>query len=171
MADPITQSLYSKEVSKEVSKKEAATAFSVTPRESNEPPDDVDPEPVVPRDIKLMPRRSDPEERWRCLGAGHEDDTEPHTLKFTKITIRSDCQLRVVAELVCQAAMIHDEHWQGDWWTLAAWLDDKISVHEIILPVIRRMASRPGFTGVGRLAYFDGRIRETWQNSNVVRFG
>ena len=159
------------EVSKEVREKESATCLFVTPRESDEPPADPKPEPVVPRDIKLMPKRSDPEECWRWLGAKHEDDTDPHTLKFTKITIRNGSQLKVVAELVCQAAMIHDEHWQGDWWTLAAWLDDEIGVHETILPTIRRMVSRPGFEPKARLAYFDARIREARQKSNVVRFG
>lgn len=116
------------------------------------------PEPVIPHDIRLMPRRSDPEGQWRWMGAKHED--EMIGVRFEKMTMRNGSQLRAVSELVCQAALIHDENWRGDWWTVAAWLDAGIDPINTIIPAIRSATSWDGFVTKDRLAWFDKRVRE-----------
>ena len=158
MADPITQSLYSKEVSKEVKEKAVATCFLETPRES------------VPNLVNLsnMPARNAPIEQWMHLGANgtsrernHDGVTHP---------VRNGEYVDVLVELCCKAAKINEVHWKGDWRPILAWLDAGIDGH-VIVDVITKIASRPAYPKCGSFMYFDARIRETWQNSNVVRFG
>lgn len=151
-----------------LSKKEAATSdFVQTPREeaapvpgpSCEPESPPRPEPVIPRDPRKMPKRSDPENLWRWMGACHEDEMDPVTMKHTKFTMRNGSQLRTVVENVCQAARIDNEHWRGDWWTVTTWLDAGIEPGTITR-AIGKCFSRPGFTPKETLAYFDRPVRE-----------
>lgn len=114
----------------------------------------------VPRDIRVMPRRSDPEHLWLALGDGHEVEADQATGRPVRRTCRNGWQLLVLAELVCQAALIHDERWRGDWWTLTTWLDEGIDPHAVILPTIKRCAARAKGGAIGRLSYFDKAVRE-----------
>lgn len=64
------------------------------------------------------------------------------------------------ARLVTEAAGINDANWRGDWRPLIGWLNDKLDLHEAILPAVRRVAERPGYVVPRSLAYFDQAVRE-----------
>lgn len=50
--------------------------------------------------------------------------------------------------------------WRGEWSPLVGWLRDGIDDdHDVIVPTIRRVASRPGYQPPGSLAFFDKAIR------------
>ena len=68
--------------------------------------------------------------------------------------------LDFAAGKVLEAAGINDANWRGDWRPLVAWLNEKLDLHEAILPAIRRVAERPGYAVPRSLAYFDAAVRE-----------
>jgi hypothetical protein len=102
-----------------------------------------------------MPCRGDPPSEWLQLvpDRGVHDDGATHA-------VVGGYSLSIAAEAVCDAAGINDAHWRGDWQFIIAWMADGFDLHERILPVIRQVASRPGYRPATKLKYFDGAIRE-----------
>ncbi len=102
-----------------------------------------------------MPRRGDPPSEWLQLvpDRGTHDDGATHA-------VVGGYSLSIAAEALCEAAGINDAHWRGDWQILIAWMAGGFDLHERILPVIRQVASRPGYRPPTKLKYFDAAVRE-----------
>ena len=121
-----------------------------------------------PMSLPQMPARNAPLEQWMHLGAnGTSRETD-----YDGVThpTRNEEYVDVLVELCCKAAKINEANWKGDWRPILAWLDAGIN-GDVIVDVITEIASRPAYPKCGSFMYFDARIRETWQKSNVVRFG
>lgn len=106
----------------------------------------------------LMPRLSDPHQRWAHLG--DRDEIDPDTGK--RHVLVAGFYLDVICRLVCEAAGINDANFRGDWRPVIAWLKDGIDPHEQIIPAIQRAASRSNYrpSEIRSLAYFDAAVRD-----------
>ncbi len=67
--------------------------------------------------------------------------------------------LNVAAALLCEAAGLGLD-WRGDWRLLIGWLRDGLDFHDVILPAVQRVASRPSYQPPSTLRYFESVVRE-----------
>lgn len=102
---------------------------------------------------------NDPSEAWLPLAGGTFEWVNGKAGPV-KRAIVGDFYIEDAARLVTEAAGINDCNWRGDWRPLVAWLNDKLDLHDAILPAIRRVADRPGYVVPRSLAYFDQAVRE-----------
>ena len=108
-----------------------------------------------------MPTLGDPPGAWSHLADRLPDGTAKVERDDDGI-VRPVCAgvyLDITAEMVAGAARIDAYSRPLDWKTLCGWLRDGLESHDHILPVIRRIAERPGYEPPQVLRYFDGAIR------------
>lgn len=125
-------------------KEEAKPAISVTELARGKPP---------------HPCINDPPEAWMPL-ANWECEVVNGPGGPIQRPVLGGFYLDDAARLVTEAAGINDANWRGDWRPLVSWLNDKLDLHDAILPAIRRVADRPGYVVPRSLAYFDQAVRE-----------
>lgn len=120
------------------SKKEAAATLvqEQTPREP-----ELQPEPLpLPRTPVQMPRLCDPPSAWLCVSDKRENDDSG-----VAHPVISGRYVDIVAKEVCEAARINLASWRGNWQPVLVWLKLNIDVHDVIIPTVKRVASRPGY--------------------------
>jgi hypothetical protein len=102
-----------------------------------------------------MPTLADPPSRW----FGIADKTEIDDDGIERPVV-GGYYLDEVARMVCEAACINGAARPVDWSPLTGWLREGFDPHERIIPVVRRLAARSGYTPPKFLSYFDDAIRE-----------
>jgi hypothetical protein len=102
-----------------------------------------------------MPTLNDPPARWLGLADKTEIDNDG-----IERPVVGGHYLDKAAKLVCDASGIDGHARPVDWTPLTGWLRDGFDPDERILPAIKRLASRPGYSPPRFLTYFDGAIRE-----------
>jgi hypothetical protein len=67
------------------------------------------------------------------------------------------------ANRMMRAVRIDSERWSGGFEPLAAWLRDGLNPDTQLVPLIERVASRPGYPpgGLAPLKYLDAAVRES----------
>ncbi len=126
----------------------------------DEPPPDAAPEPRKHEpliDMRFMPPRSAGLKAWRPFATSWE---KPSPIE-PEIPCAGRYQIPFAVEAVCQAARYHNPHHRTDWSPLIRWMRDGIDLHAVILPVIRHMASLPGYQPPTWLSAFDKTIRQS----------
>jgi hypothetical protein len=104
--------------------------------------------------VPIMPRLGARPDDWVHLSDKREvEDGVTHA-------VIGGAYIDVAAKLVCEAARINEVNWAGDWRPLIAWLRDGFSLHDDILPGIRRIAARSSYQPPRKLSYFDDPIRK-----------
>jgi hypothetical protein len=105
--------------------------------------------------VGMMPSLADPPSRWLSLGDKSEVDNDG-----IERPVVGGYYVDGVARQVCDAARIDGLSRSVDWRPMIGWLRDGIDPNARIVPVIARMAARPGYSPPRFLSYFDQAVRE-----------
>ena len=138
-------------------------------KESEQPaplpvPDSRAPQPIRDASTRIQqPSPNDPPTAWMHLADRNPDGT-PKVEDWPGNPGHgcpkcAGTQLNIVAGLLCDAAGLGLD-WRGDWRLLIAWLREGFDFHDVILPAVQRVASRPGYQPPSTLRYFEGAVRE-----------
>ncbi len=126
--------------------------------------DSRNPQPVRDAMTRIVnPSPNDPPTAWMHLADRLPDGTAK--VELLDIVpglgnpICGGMQLNVAAGLLCVAAGLGLD-WRGDWRLLINWLRDGLDFHDVILPAVQRVASRPSYQTPSTLRYFESAVRE-----------
>ena len=95
---------------------------------------------------------------WIATLPDVKDDPDPQAPELRRWAV-SGVYVDWVAEQVADAARLHAA-WRGDWGALARWLREDLDPDASVLPTIRRIADRNGYTSPRSMAFFDAAVRE-----------